>query len=101
VPFLLIGIAAHIDSFCAAKLVKCEWVHAATWRRHYIGSMPRGTKRPRAQGLRRAPVPRARHDARNDDEADACGILDHDHAPRRRHAAVARGGHFADARAVA
>jgi hypothetical protein len=78
VPFLLIGIAAHIDSFCAAKLVKCEWVHAATWRRHYIGSMPRGTKRPELKDFVERRCRELGMTVRNDDEADACGILDYD-----------------------
>lgn len=79
VPFVLIGIAAHINSFCAAKGIRrCEWIHSATWRRHFIGSMPRGKKRwelkdfvmQRCRDLGMSP--------RNDDEADACGILDYD-----------------------
>lgn len=79
VPFLLIGIAAHINSFCAALGVRrCEWVNQATWRRHFIGSMKRGTKRvvlkdfvlERCRELGMAP--------RNDDEGDALGILDFD-----------------------
>lgn len=79
VPFLLIGIAAHVDSFCAALGVRrCGWVHQATWRRHFIGSMKRGTKR---MDLKDFVIARCRElgmEPRNDDEADALGILDYD-----------------------
>jgi hypothetical protein len=52
-------------------------VNVATWRRHFIGPMPRGTKSPdlkamtmkRARELGFSPV--------GYDEADAIGILDH------------------------
>lgn len=42
----LAGLAAHAESFAAA--VKARWyaVNVASWRRHFIGSMPRGTKSP-------------------------------------------------------
>jgi hypothetical protein len=79
VPFLLIGLAAHVNSFCAALGIRrCDWTPAATWRRHFIGPMKRGTKRmdlkdfvmQRCRDLGMAP--------RNDDEADAIGLLDYD-----------------------
>lgn len=79
IPFVLIGIAAHINSFCAAMSVRrCDWIHAATWRRHFIGSMKRGTKRAELKDFVRERCRQLGMTPRNDDEADACGILDYD-----------------------
>lgn len=44
IPFVLIGLAAHVDSYCEAKNIRCRMVPMATWRRHFIGKMKRGTK---------------------------------------------------------
>lgn len=77
--FLLIGIAAHINSFCAALGIRpCEWVHMATWRRHFIGSQKRGTKRPELKAMVMDRCRQLGFTPRNDDEADALGILDYD-----------------------
>jgi hypothetical protein len=79
IPFVLIGIAAHIDSYCAATGVRrCAWAHAATWRRHFIGSMPRGTKKAALKDFVGQRCRELGMKPRNDDEADACGILDYD-----------------------
>lgn len=79
VPFLLIGIAAHIDSFCAAKGIRtCGWVPTATWRRHFIGPMKRGQKKWALKDFVEARCRELGMAPRNDDEADACGILDYD-----------------------
>lgn len=79
VPFLLIGIAAHINSFCAAKGIRrCEWVHQATWRRHFIGPMKRGLKKWQLKDFVQERCKDLGLEPRNDDEADALGILDYD-----------------------
>lgn len=79
VPFLLIGIAAHVNSFCAAKIIRrCEWIHSATWRRHYIGPMKRGRKKWELKDFVEARCRELGMAPRNDDEADALGILDYD-----------------------
>ena len=74
---ILIGIAMHAESFCEAKVIGCQSVNMSTWRRHFIGSMPRGLKRAtlkdyvikRCQELGLNPA--------DDNQADALGILDH------------------------
>jgi hypothetical protein len=87
VPFVLMGIAAHIDSFCAAKahpdtrpcpIRRCDWVCAGTWRRHVIGPMKRGTGRMQLKDFVEAWCREHGMKPRNDDEADAIGILDYD-----------------------
>lgn len=78
VPFVLIGLAAHVESYAEAKGIRqCVSYHQATWRRHFIGKMPRGTKSmtlkdfavTRCQELGIQP---GKHDA-----AEAVGILDY------------------------
>lgn len=79
VIFLLTGIAAHIDSFCAARGIRrCESVSAQAWRRHVIGPMKRGTKRMQLKDFVLAWCRDHGMKPRNDDEADAIGILDYD-----------------------
>lgn len=75
---VLMGLAAHVESFCEAKrpgIVRS--VHLATWRRHFIGPMGRGTKSP---DLKAYTMERCRQFGwapGTNDEADALGILDH------------------------
>lgn len=74
--FTLIGLAAHVDSFCAAKSVrKLRSVNQKSWRRHFIGSMRRDvkTKALKAYAVERCHqlgIRPSRHD-----EAEAIGIL--------------------------
>lgn len=76
--FILIGLAAHVDSFCAARGVRhCHGVHQATWRRHFLGKMKRGTRSAALKDMalercRELGMTPGRHDA-----AEACGILDY------------------------
>lgn len=73
----LAGLAGHVESFCAAMGIRCHAVNQSTWRRHFVGSMPRGTvsadwkhlamNRCREFGL---------HPAKHD-EAEAIGLLDY------------------------
>ncbi|HEX5183607.1 MAG TPA: hypothetical protein VFW19_10710 [Allosphingosinicella sp.] len=77
VPFLLIGLAAHVESYCEAKRIRhCAHVHQATWRRHFLGSMRRGVRTPDLKAYaieqcRQLGIMPGRHDA-----AEAVGILD-------------------------
>lgn len=79
IPFVLIGIAAHINSYCdATGIRRCTWAHSGTWRRHFIGAMKRGTKRAQLKDFVEQRCRELGIKPRNDDEADACGILDYD-----------------------
>lgn len=77
IPFLLIGLAAHVESWCCAMGVRhCQSHHQATWRRHFIGKMPRGTKSMTLKDFavdqcKQLGILPGRHDA-----AEAVGILD-------------------------
>lgn len=75
VPFALIGLAAHVDSYCEAKGIPCRCVPMATWRRYFIGKMKRGTK---SKQLKEYAMERCRElgfSFQKHDEAEAHGIL--------------------------
>jgi hypothetical protein len=38
------GLAAHVQSFSEAMGIRCCAVNQSTWRRHFLGAMPRGVK---------------------------------------------------------
>ncbi len=73
---LLIGLAAHLESFCAAMNIRrCGYVNQSSWRKAFIGSIKRGTKRTTLKDLT---MDRCRAHGWNpsrDDEADALGVL--------------------------
>lgn len=87
--FLLIGLAAHVDSFCEAKGIrKYRTANMASWRGHFLGSIPRGPiKDALGNKLKRKPIDwkslsmeRARElgmNPRRHDEAEAFGVLDY------------------------
>ncbi|HEX7852081.1 MAG TPA: hypothetical protein VF503_00110 [Sphingobium sp.] len=72
----LIGLAAHVDSFCAAKRVrKCRSINQSSWRRHFLGPMKRGTK---SKTLKEYALERCAQlglSPSKHDEAEALGIL--------------------------
>lgn len=76
---IMVGLTAHILSWVAAmdgvRIVKD--VHMATWRGHFIGSMPRATKSAQLKewAMRRAKVLGFRPAVH--DQAEAIGILDY------------------------
>ena len=73
---LLSGLCAHVESFGNAMGCRVEAVNVTTWRRHYLGRMPRGSK---TKDLKDYAIERARQygwKPQNSDEADALGILD-------------------------
>ncbi|SNT19957.1 hypothetical protein SAMN06295955_11585 [Sphingopyxis indica] len=75
--YLAYGLCAHAASFAEAKGVRFHAVNQTAWRRHFIGAMKRGTRR---QTLKDYSMERARQlgfSPRNDDEADAIGVLDY------------------------
>jgi hypothetical protein len=73
----LAGLAGHVESFCAAMGIRCAAIGLSTWRKHFIGSIPRGTKpvdwkHMAMQRCRELGFDPAKHDA-----AEACGLLDY------------------------
>lgn len=75
--YLSYGLAAHADSYAAAKSCRIQFVNQTNWRAHFIGKMKRGTK---TKEFKEYAMDRCRQlglKARNFDEADALGVLDY------------------------
>lgn len=76
--FVLMGLATHVDSYCEAKNIrKVRSVNQSSWRRHFIGSMKRGTK---TKQLKEYAVERCHQlglKPEKHDEAEAIGVLDY------------------------
>lgn len=73
----LVGLKTHVMSFCAAMGITWYAVNMKTWRKHFIGSQPRGTtsatyKRKALERARALGENPAKHDA-----AEAFGVLDY------------------------
>ncbi len=69
------GLGAHAESFAEAVGATHRSVNMATWRRHFLGSMPRGTKTP---DLKQMAMQRCRQlgfDPAKHDAAEAIGLL--------------------------
>lgn len=73
----LTGLAAHAESFAEAIGAKFNAVNISSWRRHFIGSMPRGTKTPDLKWLANKRCRELGFDPAVNDESDAIGILDY------------------------
>jgi hypothetical protein len=75
---VLSGLCAHAESFgYAVGLRSVQAVNVTSWRRHFIGKMPRGTK---TKQLKDYVIERCRSygwKPKNSDEADALGLLDY------------------------
>lgn len=72
------GLAAHAMSFCEAVGSRYRAVNIAAWRKHFIGSMKRGTK---TADLKYMAMQRCRElgfDPAKHDAAEALGILDYE-----------------------
>lgn len=73
---ILVKLVAHAESFAAAYALRtCQLIAINSWRADFIGPQKRGTKRATLKDLT---VERCRQFGfrpRNDDEADAIGIL--------------------------
>lgn len=75
---VLAGLAAHVESFGAAMRVRStQPIHMASWRRHFLGKMARGTKTKTLKEYARERCLQYGWKTRNDDEADAIGLLDY------------------------
>ncbi len=93
---VLAGLAAHAQSW--GEAMQCRHIHAvnmSSWRKDFIGSQKRGTKRHTLKSLSLERCRQLGFNPRNDDEADALGILDHacvclDIMPNWRRAEVLR-----------
>ena len=73
----LFGIQAITEMEAAGAGVEFHLVQPVTWRAHFLGKVPRGTKR---KELKRLAIDRCRMlgiEPRTDDEAEAVGILDY------------------------
>lgn len=76
-PFLLYGLAAHAHSYCTAMRVRTIYMtHQATWRKGFMGTMKRGTVKKDLKALTIERCQQLGFSPKNDDEADALGILD-------------------------
>lgn len=75
---VLTGLAAHAESFAYAMgLSLCMSIHQASWRKSFIGSQKRGTKRVTLKSLTMDRCRDLGLSPTRDDEADALGILAH------------------------
>lgn len=75
---LAAGIAGHIESFGEAmgfRVIRA--VHQATWRRHFIGKMPRGTKSVDLKAMAMERCRQLGFRPAKHDQAEAIGILDY------------------------
>jgi hypothetical protein len=71
------GLAAHVQSFSEAMGIRCCAVNQSTWRRHFLGAMPRGTKTPDLKHLAMQRCRELGFEVIKHDAAEACGLLDY------------------------
>lgn len=71
------GLAAHVESFAEACGIRYRAVSIASWRRHFIGRMPRGTKGPDLKHMAMTRCRELGFDVQKHDAAEACGLLDY------------------------
>ena len=75
---LLVGLAAHIMSWGEAMGCRIiRDVHMATWRRHFLGTMPRATKSAELKDMAMRMSRALGFRPRIHDQAEAIGILDY------------------------
>jgi hypothetical protein len=75
---VLAGLAAHAESFGAAVGLRIvSRVNVSSWRKHFVGKMPRGTKSKQWKDYAMERCRQYGFSPRKDDEADALGILDY------------------------
>lgn len=75
---VLAGLAAHAESWADGMgLRSVQAVNVSTWRKHFIGSQKRGSKRATLKDLTIERCEQLGFKPRRDDEADALGILDY------------------------
>lgn len=73
----LTGLAAHAESFAAAIKATHRAINISSWRRYFIGSMPRGTKSADLKHLTQRRCRELGFSPVGSDEADAIGVLDY------------------------
>lgn len=73
----LASLAGHVESFCAAMGIRCEAVNQSTWRRSFLGAMPRGTKTADWKHLAMTRCRELGFEVLKHDAAEACGLLDY------------------------
>lgn len=75
---ILLKLAGHAESFGEAYHLRTVMgLHIASWRRHFIGAMPRGTQ---SKALKDYTIERCRQlglKPHNTDQADAIGLMDY------------------------
>lgn len=74
---ILSGLCAHADSYGAALGIRTQAVNIASWRKHFIGSMPRGTKTKQWKDYAIERCQQYGWRPKVNDEADALGLLDY------------------------
>lgn len=75
---VLTGLAAHAESWGEAMGCRVvQRVNMTTWRKSFLGTVKRGTKRMTLKELSIERCHQLGFNPRNDDEADALGILDY------------------------
>lgn len=75
---VLAGLAAHAESYAAATRCRlCQRVNVSSWRKHFVGRMPRGTKSKDWKYYAKERCRLYGFAPQKDDEADALGILDY------------------------
>jgi hypothetical protein len=71
------GLAAHAMSFGEAIGCRYRAVSIVAWRKHFLGSMPRGTKTPDLKHMAMVRCRELGFEPAKHDEAEALGLLDH------------------------
>lgn len=71
------GLAAHASSFAEAVGATHRAVNMSSWRRHFLGRMPRGTKTVDLKAMAMARCRELGFDPAKHDAAEAIGLLDY------------------------
>ncbi len=75
---LAAGVATHIESFADAMGIRIlRPVHQATWRRHFLGKMPRATKSSQLKDYAMERCRQLGFQPLKHDQAEAIGLLDY------------------------
>lgn len=73
----LVGLTEHVESFGEAFGIKTRYTNQATWRRHFLGAMKRGTRTPDLKAFAMQRCRELGFEPSRHDEAEALGILDY------------------------
>lgn len=69
-----LAISSHIESFCYAKNIRCRQVPMGSWRRYFVGKGA-GETSDTFKSWARERCRQLGWNVKNNDEADACGVL--------------------------